>query len=78
VRFIARSYAMRGIDWRMLPIAANGQPAAAAYVRAVDGVYRAHTLQVFAVTGGAITHTVAFQDNSLFEAFNLPLSIAPE
>jgi RNA polymerase sigma-70 factor (ECF subfamily) len=78
VRFIARSYAMRGIDWRMLPIAANGQPAVAAYVRAVDGVYRAHTLQVFAVDRGAITHTVAFQDNSLFEAFNLPLSIAPE
>jgi RNA polymerase sigma-70 factor (ECF subfamily) len=77
VRFIARSYAMRGIDWRMLPIAANGQPAAAAYVRADDGVYRAHTLQVFAVDGGAISHTVAFQDNRLFEAFNLPLSIDP-
>jgi len=78
IRFIARSYAMRGIDWRALPIAANGQPAIAAYARAADGVYRAHTLQVFAVDAGAIAHTVVFQDNSLFEAFNLPLSIAPE
>jgi RNA polymerase sigma-70 factor (ECF subfamily) len=72
VRFIARSYAMRGIDWRMLPTAANGQPALAAYVRGDDG-YRAHTLQVFAVAGGRITHTVVFQDNRLFEAFGLPL-----
>jgi RNA polymerase sigma-70 factor, ECF subfamily len=72
VRFIARSYAMRGIDWRMLPITANGQPAVAAYVRGDDG-YRAHTLQVFTVAGGMITHTVVFQDNRLFEAFGLPL-----
>lgn len=78
IRFIARSYSMRGIDWRMLPTEANGQPALAAYNRADDGYYRAHTLQVFAVDSGAITHTVAFQDNSLFEAFSLPLSIAPE
>jgi len=78
IRFIARSYSMRGIDWRMLRIEANGQPALAAYNRADDGYYRAHTLQVFAVASGAITHTVAFQDNSLFEAFSLPLSIAPE
>ena len=29
-RFIARAFAMRGTDWRMLPTAANGQPALAA------------------------------------------------
>jgi RNA polymerase sigma-70 factor, ECF subfamily len=75
VRFIARSYTMRGIDWRMLPVAANGQSAAAAYARADDGVYRAHTLQVFAVGATAITHTVVFQDNRLFEAFGLPLVV---
>jgi RNA polymerase sigma-70 factor, ECF subfamily len=74
VRFIARSYAMRGIDWRMLPVAANGQPAVAAYARA-DGEYRAHTLQVFTVADGRITHTVVFQDNRLFEAFGLPLAV---
>jgi RNA polymerase sigma-70 factor (ECF subfamily) len=74
LRFVARSYAMRGIDWRMLPIAANGQPAVAAYVRGADG-YRAHTLQVFAVEGGVVTHTVVFQDDRLFEAFGLALTL---
>jgi RNA polymerase sigma-70 factor (ECF subfamily) len=78
VRFIARSYAMRGIDWLTRPIAANGQPAVAAYTRADDGPYRAHTLQVFTVEGGAVTRLVVFQDVSLFEAFGQPLSIAPE
>jgi RNA polymerase sigma-70 factor, ECF subfamily len=74
VRFIARSYAMRGIDWRTLPIDANGQPAIAAYVRGAAG-YRAHTLQVFAVDGGAVTHTVVFQDDDLFATFGLPLTL---
>jgi RNA polymerase sigma-70 factor (ECF subfamily) len=75
-RFIARSYLMRGIDWRTVPIGANGQPAIAAYVRAGDGRYGAHTLQVFTVSGGAIAHTTVFQDERLFTAFGLPLTLA--
>jgi RNA polymerase sigma-70 factor, ECF subfamily len=74
-RFIARSYAIRGIDWRLLPIEANGQPAVGAYARAADGVYRAHTLQVFTVAGNAITHTTVFQDDRLFVSFGLPLTL---
>jgi RNA polymerase sigma-70 factor (ECF subfamily) len=74
-RFIARSYAMRGIDWRSLPIGANGQPAVAAYARAADGRYRSHTLQVFTVAGGAISRTTVFQDDRLFTAFGLPLTL---
>ncbi|WP_433720707.1 RNA polymerase subunit sigma-70 [Actinoplanes sp. CA-051413] len=66
--FIARVWAMRGTDWRLLPIEANGGLAAAAYV---DG--RAHTIQVFEVAGGAVTRTVVFMDDSLFTAFGLPL-----
>src|SRR6516162_5881479 len=31
-RFIARVWAMRGTDWRMVRVAGNGQPAVAAYV----------------------------------------------
>ena len=73
IRFIARSFASRGIDWQMLPIDANGQPAAAAYVRAGDGRYHAHTLQVFAIAGGGVQHTVVFQEPSLFAAFGQPL-----
>ena len=65
--FIARVYAMRGTDWRMLPIEANGQSAVAAYVGG-----RAHTVQVFEVAGAAIARTVVFQDETLFTAFGLP------
>jgi RNA polymerase sigma-70 factor (ECF subfamily) len=77
-RFIARSYTMRGIDWRMIAIGANGQPAAAAYARSADGVYRAHTLQVFTVAGALIAHTTVFQDERLFVAFGLPVELQDE
>ncbi|HKD99350.1 MAG TPA: sigma-70 family RNA polymerase sigma factor [Micromonosporaceae bacterium] len=70
-RFIARAYAMRGTDWRMFPVAANGQPAVAAYVRAGD-TYKMHTLQVFAVAGDRVSHTVVFQDPVVFALFDLP------
>jgi RNA polymerase sigma-70 factor (ECF subfamily) len=66
---------MRGIDGRSVPIDANGHPGVAAYARAVDGVYRAHTLQVFTVRGGAITHNTVFQDDGLFPFFGLPLHL---
>lgn len=66
--FIRRVFAMRGVGWRMLPTAANGQPAVAAY--APDG--KLHTLQVFTVVGGKIAHTVVFQDPAVFAAFDLP------
>jgi RNA polymerase sigma-70 factor, ECF subfamily len=63
---------MRGIGWRMVPTAANGQPALAAYApHSIDG-HRLHTLQVFTVQGGKISHCVVFQDPSVFRAFDLP------
>jgi RNA polymerase sigma-70 factor (ECF subfamily) len=71
--FMARVFEMRGTDWRLLPIGANGQPALAAYVRAGADHYRAHTLQVFTVAGDAISRTTVFQDDRLFVAFGLPL-----
>jgi RNA polymerase sigma-70 factor, ECF subfamily len=74
-RFIARVFALRGTDWRMVPVSANGQPAVAAYYRdqqAPDGGYRLHTLQVFTVAAGAVARTVVFQDPRVFESFELP------
>jgi RNA polymerase sigma-70 factor (ECF subfamily) len=65
---------MRGIDWRSLPVDANGQSAIAAYARGTD-CYRAHTLQVCTVEGGVVAHTYVFQDTRLFEAFGLPLTL---
>ncbi|MFI6600896.1 sigma-70 family RNA polymerase sigma factor [Nonomuraea sp. NPDC050536] len=70
-RFIARVFEMRGTDWKLLPAAANGQPAVAAYARADDGVYRLHTLQVFAVEGSRISRNVVFMDAEVFTLFGL-------
>lgn len=74
-RFIAHIFALRGSAWRLLPTAANGQLAVAAYVRGQDGAYHVHTLQVFTVTGSGISHNVVFQDPSLFALFGLAPSL---
>ncbi|MEC3982444.1 sigma-70 family RNA polymerase sigma factor [Amycolatopsis sp. H20-H5] len=74
-RFLARIFALRGGDWRMVPVAANTQPGVAAYCRDDEGVQRLHTLQVFTVTPAGISHNVVFQDARVFEAFELPLTL---
>jgi RNA polymerase sigma-70 factor, ECF subfamily len=76
IRFIARVFTLRGTDWRMMPLHANGQPALAAYVRAQDGAYALHTLQVFTVTESGISHNTTFQDQDLFAYFGLPERIS--
>jgi RNA polymerase sigma-70 factor (ECF subfamily) len=70
--FIGRAFAMRGTGWRMVPFGANGQPAVAAYNPAGDGSHVAHSVQLFDGLDEAISHTVAFQNPSLFELFHLP------
>lgn len=75
--FIARIFTLRGTDWRMIPTAANGQPAVAAYVRGQDGTYHGHTLQVFTITDSAISRNTVFQDPSLFTIFGLPPTLEP-
>jgi RNA polymerase sigma-70 factor, ECF subfamily len=71
VLFVARAYAMRGTDWRMVPTGANGQPAVVAYVRQPDGGYGLHTLQVFTVTNAGVCRAAVFQDPAIFELFDL-------
>jgi RNA polymerase sigma-70 factor, ECF subfamily len=56
-------------DWRMLPTSANGQPAAAAYVRDQDGVHQPYGICVFTVTGDGIRRVVSFGDPSLVALF---------
>ena len=59
-------------DWRLLPTAANRQPAAASYLRAYgDDTYRAFKLDVLRVQDGRIAEVTTF-DASLFEQFGLP------
>ena len=68
-------------DWRMIPTAANGQPAAAAYLRGADGAHRAYGIVVLTVTARSvvpearpvsIARLVVFGDPGLFRAFGLP------
>ncbi|MDN3358377.1 sigma-70 family RNA polymerase sigma factor [Actinomadura sp. DC4] len=58
--------------FRLVPIAANGQPAAAAYLGGPDGVYRAHAIQVLDVRAEGIARIDTFLDTGLFAAFGLP------
>jgi RNA polymerase sigma-70 factor, ECF subfamily len=64
-------------DWRMVAIAANGQPAAAAYHRDVDGVLRAFGIAVLDVTATGIARIVVFGEPGLVTLFRLPLIDTP-
>jgi RNA polymerase sigma-70 factor (ECF subfamily) len=71
-QFIARVFRLVGPHWRMIPTAANGQPAVGAYARGPDGVFHAHTLQVFSVSKSGIQSNMVFWFPDLFELFDLP------
>jgi RNA polymerase sigma-70 factor (ECF subfamily) len=58
-------------DMRMLPLVANGQPAAAMYMAAGD-VYVPFQLHVLDMTARGVSHVVAFLDDALFTKFGLP------
>jgi RNA polymerase sigma-70 factor (ECF subfamily) len=68
--FMEWVFGVGGTDWRLKPVAANGQPAFAAYRRAGDS-YELHTLQVFTVTAGGISRNSVFQDAEVFASFGL-------
>jgi RNA polymerase sigma-70 factor (ECF subfamily) len=70
-RFMAGVFARRGPHWRMLPIAANTQPAVVAYCRADDGLYRPHSVQVWTMKGDKLAHSVVFADPRVLAAFEL-------
>src|SRR6266700_1704593 len=70
-RFMARVWAMRGTDWRMVRVAANGQPAVAAYVGTGSGEYQLHSLQVFTVTRAGIGRNVVWAEPGVFATFGL-------
>jgi RNA polymerase sigma-70 factor, ECF subfamily len=70
--FMRRVFDMRGPGWLTRRVAANGQPAFAAYAPEPAGGHRLHTLQVFSVAGGLVIRNVAFADPRVFAAFDLP------
>nr|WP_323055616.1 sigma-70 family RNA polymerase sigma factor [Mycobacterium pinniadriaticum] len=61
-------------DMRLLPLIANGQPAAAMYMRLPDagGRHVPFQLHVLDLGPDGISHVVAFLDTSLFAKFGLP------
>jgi RNA polymerase sigma-70 factor (ECF subfamily) len=62
-------------SWRLLPTAANHQPAAASYLkRPGDTLYRAFKLDVLRMRHGAIVEMTTF-DARLFAAFDLPATL---
>jgi len=70
-RFMERVFRLRGTGWLAVPLAANGQPAFAAYAPHAEG-HRLHTLQVLTVAGGRIARNVVFADPHVFDVFDLP------
>ncbi|MEV4771010.1 sigma-70 family RNA polymerase sigma factor [Micromonospora humida] len=59
--------------WRHVPVAANGQPAVANYLRAGDtGPYLPWSITVLTVRDGRIAELVSFLDDTLFPTFGLP------
>ncbi|HLQ54686.1 MAG TPA: sigma-70 family RNA polymerase sigma factor [Streptosporangiaceae bacterium] len=61
--------------FRMIPTAANGQPALAAYLRGHDGAYRAHSICVLTIAASRVTRVASFNDPGLFAAFGLPQAV---
>jgi RNA polymerase sigma-70 factor (ECF subfamily) len=62
--------------WRMLPMAANHQPAVAGYVRgAGDAAFRPFVLIVLRPEAGLLAAMDVFETPGLFAAFGLPLSL---
>ncbi|MCV7097825.1 sigma-70 family RNA polymerase sigma factor [Mycobacterium kubicae] len=61
-------------DMRMVPLVANGQPAAAMYMRDGDR-HVPFQLHVLDVSNDRVSHVVAFLDESLFAKFGLPSTL---
>ncbi len=62
--------------WRHLAIGANGQPAAASYLRSKDSPsYRAWSIDVLSLRGDRVHDITSFLDPAAFEAFGLPANL---
>ena len=59
-------------DFKLVPVAANGQPGFAFYLLGRDGRHHAHAVQVLTVGDAGIAHIVSFNQPELFPAFDLP------
>jgi RNA polymerase sigma-70 factor (ECF subfamily) len=76
-RFMARVFATRGTDWRMMRVAANGQPAIVAYVGTGSGEYQLHSLHVLAVSRAGIGRITVWAEPGVFATFGLAPRLDP-
>ena len=63
-------------DWRMVPLEANGQLAAAAYRRGPEQAYLPFAIVVLATTRSHLSRITLFTDVALFARFALPAPLA--
>ena len=61
--------------FQMIPVAANGQPALAAYLRGQDGGYHAHSICVLTIAASRVARVTSFNDPGLFATFSLPQTV---
>jgi RNA polymerase sigma-70 factor (ECF subfamily) len=64
--------------FRVVATSANGQPAAAMYLRHADGSYHADALHVLTPAPGGIARIVVFLQSTVFELFDFPMTIDHE
>jgi len=70
--FLGAHVLVRPGEFRMIPTAANGQPAFAAYARERDSGYTAHGICVLTLAGTRVSRIVFFNDPGLFAGFGFP------
>lgn len=69
VGFLADHVLLHRRQWRIVPTAANGQPAFVIYQRTHDGRYEAYGVQVLTLIGARVSRITVFVDPSLVPAF---------
>lgn len=72
IGFMEWVFEIHAPDWEMVPLWANGQPALAAYAPDPAGGHTLHTLQIFTITAGLISHLITYQVQEVFDLFDLP------
>jgi RNA polymerase sigma-70 factor, ECF subfamily len=71
-QFLGTRVLRRPGAFKLVPVAANGQPGFACYLLGPDGRHHAHAVQVLTVSGQDIAHIVSFNQPELFGVFGLP------
>ena len=71
-RFLGSQVLGQPGDFKLVPVAANGQPGFAFYQLGRDGRHHAHAVQVLTVGDAGIAHVVSFNQPELFGVFGLP------